>query len=114
MVEQVPGTHRITLAGDKGDDTREFARQIRELAATPHVAQNTSGRRSAIDRRTTRHPGYAISQRRRKCVEEVLGWLKTVGVLRKTGHHAVDRVHWVFVFAAAAYHLVRLRTLAPA
>jgi transposase len=114
MLEQVPGSHRITLGGDKGYDVGDFVEKARDLGTTPHVAQNTSRRRSAIDGRTTRHPGYEVSQRRRKCVEEVFGWLKTVGVLRKTRHRGVDRVSWAFVFAAAAYNLVRLRTLAPA
>lgn len=114
MLGRVPGRHRVTMGGDKGYDVSSFVEAVRDLRGTPHVAQNTAGRRSAIDSRTTRHPGYAISQRRRKCVEEVFGWMKTVGVMRKTRHRGVDRVGWVFTFAAAAYNLVRLRTLAPA
>jgi transposase len=112
MVAAIPGRHRITLGADKNDDTRDFVRELRELRATPHVAQHTSGRTSAIDGRTTRHPGYPISQRKRKQVEEIFGWLKTVGLLRKTRHRGVVRVAWMFMFAAAAYNLVRLRTLA--
>ena len=112
MLEQVAGSGKKTVAADKGYDTRDFVAQARALAVTPHVAQNTSGRRSAIDNRTTRHPGYAISQRIRKRVEEVFGWLKTIGLMRKTRHKGVDRVGWMFVFAAAAYNLVRMRNLA--
>jgi hypothetical protein len=78
------------------------------------VAQNTSGRSSAIDGRTTRHPGYAESQRRRKRVEEIFGWLKTVALLRKTRHRGVDRVGWMFLFSLAVYNLVRMRNLLEA
>lgn len=78
---------------------------------TPHVAQNTAHRRSAIDGRTTRHPGYAVSQQKRKLVEEIFGWLKTIALLRKTRHRGVRRVGWMFTFAAAVYNLVRIRNL---
>jgi len=78
---------------------------------TPHVAQNTSRRSSAIDGRTTKHAGYAESQKKRKRVEEIFGWLKTVGLMRKTRHRGVRRVKWVFTFAAAVYNLVRIRNL---
>lgn len=78
---------------------------------TPHVAQNTSGRRSRIDERTTRHASYKISQRKRKRVEEVFGWIKTTAGLRKARHRGRDRVGWMFIFAAAAYNLVRMRNL---
>jgi hypothetical protein len=78
------------------------------------VAQNTTRRASAIDGRTTRHPGYAESQRKRKRVEEIFGWLKTVGVLRKTRHRGVDRVGWMFTFGLAAYNLIRMRNLLEA
>ena len=81
---------------------------------TPHVAQNTSKRSSRIDGRTTRHPGYALSQRRRKQVEEVFGWMKTVGLLRKVRRRGWEKIGWVFTFTAAAYNLVRLRGLAAA
>jgi hypothetical protein len=111
MAEAIPGPQRATLGADKNDDTRDFVRELRELRVTPHVAQNTTGRSSAIDGRTTRHPGYAVSQRKRKCVEEVFGWMKTVGLLRKARHRGVARVGWMFTFAAAAYNLVRMRTL---
>jgi transposase len=112
MAEAIPGQQRVTLGADKNDDTCDFVGELRELSVTPHVAQHTSGRSSAIDGRTTRHPGYAISQRQRKCVEEIFGWLKTVGLLRKVRHRGAARVGWMFTFAAAVYNLVRMRTLA--
>ncbi|PYN95759.1 MAG: IS5/IS1182 family transposase, partial [Candidatus Rokuibacteriota bacterium] len=102
---------RITLGADKGYDTRDFVAASRLLGVTPHVAQNTSNRRSAIDGRTTRHPGYAVSQQRRKRVEEIFGWLKTIGLMRKTRHRGTRRVDWMFTFALAAYNLVRIRNL---
>jgi transposase len=111
MASEIPGKHRATIAGDKGYDTRAFVAGLRALGITPHVAQNNRRRRSAIDERTVRHPGYAISQRSRKRVEEVFGWMKTVGMMRKTRHRGVARVGWVFVFTAAAYNLVRIRNL---
>jgi IS5 family transposase len=114
MLEQVSGSGQVTVGADKGYDTKDFVAQARALEVTPHVAQNTSGRRSAIDGRTTRHEGYAISQRIRKRVEEVFGWMKTIGLMRKTRHKGVDRVGWMFVFAAAAYNLVRMRNLSEA
>lgn len=104
MAEGIPGQHRVTLAADKNYDTRDCVRELRELQVTPHVAQNTTGRSSAIDGGTTRHPGYAISQRIRKCVDEVFGWLKTVGLLRKARHRGVARVGWMSMFAAAVYN----------
>ena len=111
MLEQVPGRGQVTVGADKGYDTKDFVAKTRALDVTPHVAQNTSGRRSAIDGRTTRHAGYTISQRIRKRVEEVFGWMKTIGLMRKTRHKGVNRVGWMFVFAAAAYNLVRMRNL---
>jgi IS5 family transposase len=113
MAERIAGTNRVTLAGDKGYDTRDFVAELRHMNVTPHVAQNTSRRGgSAIDHRTTRHDGYAVSQRRRKTVEEFFGWLKTVAGQRKTKYRGLWRVGWIFTFAAAAYNLVRMRTLA--
>jgi transposase len=112
MAEAIPGQHRVTLGADKNDDTHAFVRDVRELQVTPHVAQHTSGRSSAIDGRTTRHPGDAVSQRKRKCVEEIFGWLQTVGLLRKVRHRGLARVGWIFTCAAAVYTLVRMRTLA--
>src|SRR5260370_37082475 len=88
----VPGLPRpVTLGADKGYDTREFVKALRALAVTPHVAQNTSNRASGIDGRTTRHPGHLVSQRKRKLVEEIFGWLKTVGLLRSTRHRGARR-----------------------
>ena len=114
MAEEIPGQQRVTLGADQNYDTRDCVRELRELRVTPHVAQNTSGRSSAMDGRTTRHPGYAVSQRKRQCVEEIFGWLKTVGLLRKVRHRGVARVGWMFTFAAAVYNMVRMRTLAAA
>jgi len=112
MVQRVEGSARITVAADKGYDTREFVRQMRAMNATPHVAANhTRPGGSAIDGRTARHAGYWISQQKRKRIEEVFGWLKTVAVLRKTRHRGLLRVGWLFTFAAAAYNLVRMRNL---
>ena len=102
---------RVTLAADKGYDAEDFVNELRSMRVTPHVAQNTSGRRSAIDGRTTRHDGYAVSQRLRKRIEEAFGWIKTVAGQDKTRFRGVDRVGWAFTFAAAAYNLVRLPKL---
>jgi transposase len=112
MLEQVPGGKRVTAGADKGYDTAEFVAECRHLRVTPHVARNT-GRRggSAIDARTVRHPGYAVSQRRRKRIEECFGWLKDIALLRKLKHRGLFRVGWIFTFAAAAYNLVRIRNL---
>jgi transposase len=101
----------VTLGADKGYDTQDFVNELRSLNVRPHVAQNTSGRSSAIDGRTTRHGGYAISQRLRKRIEEAFGWIKTVAGQQKTKLRGVDRVGWAFTFAAAAYNLVRLPKL---
>ena len=101
----------ITLGADKAYDTEDFVNELRAMGVTPHVAQNTRGRRSAIDGRTTRHTGYAISLRVRKRIEEAFGWIKTVAGQRKTRFRGRDRVGWAFTFAAAAYNLVRLPKL---
>ena len=114
MVGEIPGRHRIAVGGDKAYDTQEFVQSLRALNAVPHVAQNRTGRASAIDGRTTRHPGYTISQRLRKRVEEIFGWMKAVGNLRKTRHRGVERVGWMFTLTAAAYNLVRIRNLTAA
>jgi transposase len=111
MVEQIPGWGRITLGADKGYDRKELVHELREHQVTPHFALKPT---SIIDQRTTRHPEYAVSQRKRKRVEEIFGWLKTVGGLRKTRHRGVARVGWMFSFALAAYNLVRMRKLLPA
>ena len=114
MVAERPDTGRITLGGDKNYDTQDFVARLRELEVTPHVAQNDTHRRSAIDGRTTHHAGYAISQQKRKRIEEIFGWLKTVGGLRKLRHRGHERVAWMFTFAVAVYNLVRIRNLEAA
>ena len=104
-----------TLGADKGYDTRECVAAMRRRRVTPHVAQNNNGRRSTIDGRTTRHPGYAISQRLRKLVEEIFGWMKTVGGFRRTRYRGVNRTGLAGYLVATAYNLVRLsRLLRPA
>jgi transposase len=114
MLEQVPGDGRITVGGDKGFDTREFAAECRHMKVTPHVAQNTArAGGSAIDERTTRHAGYAVSQKKRKRIEECFGWMKDIALLRKLKHRGLFKVGWIFAFAAAAYNLVRMRSLIP-
>jgi transposase len=111
MVEEIAGLGRVTLGADKGYDRKEFVRELRDHNVTPHIAQK---QHSAIDQRTSRHGGYVISQTKRKRVEEIFGWLKTVGGLRKTRHRGVARVGWMFTLALAAYNLVRMRNLLPA
>ena len=111
MIDVLDPGQRITLGADKGYDTRDFVAGMRRRNVTPHVAQNTKGRRSAIDRRTTRHRGYAVSVRVRKRIEEVFGWMKTVGGLRKTRHRGTPRVGWMFTLTAAAYNLARMPRL---
>jgi DDE family transposase len=106
-----PGNHRITLAADKAYDVAGFVADLRQYNVTPHVAQNTTHRRSAIDARTTRHPGYAVSGRVRKRIEEVFGWTKATAGFRKTRHHGLARVGWMFTLTATAYNLVRLPKL---
>jgi transposase len=101
----------VTLGADKGYDSADFVMEVRELTVTPHLAQNQSGRRSALDRRTTRHPGYAISQTIRKRLEEAFGWAKSVAGLRKMRHRGLPKVDWQFTLAMAAYNLVRLPKL---
>ena len=114
MLEQLPGGHRVTVGADKAYDTRDFVSECRNMKVTPHVAQNTkrSGG-SAIDGRTVRHAGYEVSQKKRKRIEECFGWLKTIALMRKVRHRGIEKVGWVFTFAAAAYNLVRLRKLLP-
>jgi transposase len=112
MLEQIPGTNRVTVGADKGYDTRDFVAECRNLNVTPQVAQNEKRPGgSAIDQRTTRHAGYKISQVKRKRIEECFGWLKTVALMRKVRHRGIHKVGWVFTFAAAAYNLVRMRNL---
>lgn len=114
MLEELEGQHRITLGGDKNYDTRDFVAKVRELNVTPHVAQNDTNRRSAIDARTTRHVGYALSQRVRKRIEEAFGWAKDIGPVRKTKLRGCDRVRFQWLLTFAGYNLVRMRNLLPA
>jgi len=108
MIEEIPGDNRITVGADKAYDTKGFVNQCRDNNVVPHVAQKKN---SAIDARTTRHESYAVSLRKRKRIEEIFGWLKTVGCLRKIRHRGVKKVKWIFTFAVAAYNLVRMRNL---
>ena len=109
MAEAIPGDHPVTLGADKNYDTKDFVAEARNVGATPHVSQK---QRSAIDGRTTRHAGYQISQRKRKRIEEIFGWMKTVGGMRKLRHRGLELVNWMFTLSAAAYNLVRIRNLA--
>jgi len=114
MLKQKAASKTVTLGADRGYDTAEFVAELRKLNVTPHVARNDTNRRSAIDARTTRHAGYAVSQRKRKRVEEVFGWLKTVALQRKTRFIGPERTGWMFTLSAAAYNLVRMRNLQTA
>jgi transposase len=97
-----------TVGGDKNYDTGGFVAGCRERGCTPHVSQNNTNRRSAVDARTTRHAGYRISNIKRKQIEEAFGWIKTVGGLRKTRHRGRARVEWFFLLTATAYNLIRI------
>jgi transposase len=108
LLEDIPRCNRITLGADKGYDVPAFVDRLRKSGVTPHTAKI---RYSALDGRTTRHAGYQVSQQKRKRVEEIFGWLKTVGMIRKVRHRGLPRVDWVFTFALAAYNLVRIRNL---
>jgi transposase len=107
---------RLTLGADKAYDTQDFVKALREMNIAPHVTQNTRNRKSAIDERTTRHPGYQISQAKRSWVEKPFGWMKTVGPLRKVKLRGRDKLWWLFTFTAAAFNLWRIPKLqmAPA
>ena len=112
MLQDVPGSERVTVGGDKGFDTAEFVRECRNMRVTPHVAQNLARPGgSAIDGRTTQQESYRISQKKRKRIEECFGWLKTIALLRKVRHRGTLLVDWLFTFACAAYNLVRMRNL---
>jgi transposase len=112
MAESIAGRHRATLAADKGYDTRDFVKALRDLKITPHVATNKNANGgSAIDARTTHHAGYKISQRLRKRIEECYGWMKTIGPMRKTRFRGRDRVDWQFTLTAAVYNMIRIRNL---
>ena len=113
--EELPSGKSITLGADKGYDTRDFVAQCRARNVTPHVARNAyARRRSALDHRTTRHPGYAISQRIRKRVEEIFGWVKTVGNFRRTRYRGRARTQLAAYFVGAAYNLLRIAKLTGA
>ena len=114
IVRHSPGAQRITLGGDKGFDTADFVADMRAFNVTPHVAQNTRGRRSAIDGRTTRHAGYEISQQKRKRVEEPFGWGKTVGGLARPMLCGVKKFDFKFIWTMAAYDLIKLPRLIEA
>jgi IS5 family transposase len=106
----------MTVGTDKGYDTADFVMEVRDLGITPHIAQNAydtgrARRRSAIDGRTTRHPGYAVGQRARKRIEECFGWIKAGAGGGKAHHRGLDRVGWQVTLTAAAYNLVRLPKL---
>ena len=111
MASQIPGVKPVTLGGDKNYDTQELVRYLRDMKVTPHVAQNNKNRRSAIDGRTTEHPGYAISQKKRKRIEESFGWMKSIGMLKKVKLRGREKVSWLFTFVAAVYNLYRLQRL---
>ena len=111
MVKKAKLQQRSTVGADKGYDQSDFVEGLRERGMTPHVAQHDTNRRSKIDGRTTRHDGYVVSQVRRKLVEKIFGWGKTIGGMRKTKHRGKDRVGWVFLFTNAVYNLVRMRRL---
>jgi IS5 family transposase len=112
MLQELPGSGRVTVGGDKGFDTAEFVRECRNMWVTPHVAQNLARRGgSAIGSRTTQRTGYVLSQKERKRIEECFGWLKTIALLRKVRHRGTLKVDWIFTFACAAYNLVRMRNL---
>ena len=109
--DDLPGQGRATLGADKAYDVRGFIESVRALTITPHIAAKV--KYGAIDARTTRHRGYAVSQMKRKRVEQIFGWLKTVGLMRKTRHRGLRRVGWMFIFTLAAHNLVRMRNLSP-
>src|ERR1035437_3210549 len=111
MASQIPGVKPVTLGGDKNYDTQELVRDLRDMKVTPHVAQNNTNRRSAIDGRTTQHPGYGISQKKRKRIEESFGWMKTIGMLKKVKLRGLENVSWLFTYVAAVYNLYRLQRL---
>jgi transposase len=111
MAEKIPGIQRVTLGADKAYDTHGMVRELRRMNITPHVAQNNTNRSSAIDARTTRPAGYAISQQKRKRVEQSFGWMKTIGLLRKVRFRGREKVGWWMKWAGAAYNLIRLRNL---
>jgi transposase len=111
MIAERPGNHRITVGADKLYDTQDFVADLRDLTATPHVAQNDTHRRSAIDARTTHHSGYAVSQKVRKCVEEIFGWSKEIGPIRKTKFRGKKPIRFQLLLTFAGYNLIRMRNI---
>ncbi len=111
IVRRSPGSRRLTLGADKAYDVRQFVDDLRDLNITPHIAQNTANRSSAIDARTTRHPGYAISQQKRKRTEEPFGWAKTIGGFARPMLRGAPRLRFKFTLTMAAYDLIRLPKL---
>jgi transposase len=111
MLARLRRHRHATVGGDKGYDSAAFVASMRRRGVTPHVAQNTTYRWSAIDARTTRHAGYELSQWKRKAIEQPFGWLTTVGLMRKLRHRGLRKVDWAFTFTAAVYDLVRMRRL---
>jgi len=111
LLDEHTRSSRTTLGADKAYDTRDFVDACRRLDVTPHIAQNTTKRRSAIDERTTRHVGYSISQRRRMRIEQVFGWGKTVGGLRRTRLRGLARTRFGTYLIGAAYNLLRITNL---
>jgi hypothetical protein len=114
IVRHSPGARRITLGADKGYDAAAFVADMRALNVTPHIAQNLSGRRSGIDARTTRHPGYTVSQQKRKRIEEPFGWGKTIGGLARPMLRGVRKLGFKFTLTMAGYNLIRLPKLIEA
>jgi Transposase DDE domain len=110
-MQRIARKPRVTIGADKGYDTADFIASMRQLGVTPDVAQNTSKRRSAIDARTTRHPGYRLSQVLRKAVEHPFGWLKAAAGMWQVKVSGKDRVRWAFIFGMAAFNLIRMRNL---
>ena len=111
MLKAVTKGRRATVGGDAGYDTEQFVKAVRSINVTPHVTQHTK-RASSIDGRTTRHRGYQISLKKRKCIEQIFGWVKNVASMRKLRHRGCALVQWMFTLALSAYNLVRLRNIA--
>ena len=114
IARHAPDARRLTLGADKAYDTRDFVADLRQLHVTPQVAQNDTNRRSAIDRRTTRHAGYAVSQQKRKRIEEPFGWGKTIGGLARPMFRGIRKLSFKFTLTMAGYNLIRLPKLIEA
>jgi hypothetical protein len=109
MMRDQGGTKRLTMGADKGYCAKDFVHKLRDMTVTPHIAQKVIG--DAIDGRTTRHEGYGISQRKRKRVEEIFGWAKTVGLIRKAKMRGLKKIGWLFTMSMAVFNLVRIRNI---